>query len=57
MFLVWWEYHWRPRRIWEDNIKAGLQEWDAGSMAWIELTKDGDRWWAVVNSVMNFRVP
>jgi hypothetical protein len=46
----------RPRRRWEDNIKMDLQEvgW---SMYWIELTQDRDRWQALVNTVMNLRVP
>ena len=26
-------------------------------MDWIDLTGDRDRWWAVMNTVMNFRVP
>ena len=48
--------HRRPRRRWEDNIKMDLQEvgWDTG---WIELSQDRDRWRALVNDVMNFRVP
>jgi len=28
-----------------------------GGMDWIELTQDGDRWWALVNTVMNLGVP
>jgi hypothetical protein len=46
----------RPRRRWKDNIKMAIQEvgWD---MDWIELAQDRDRWRALVNVVMNFRVP
>jgi hypothetical protein len=33
----------RPRRRWEDNIKADVQEVECGGMGWIELDKDGDR--------------
>ena len=47
----------RPRHRWEDNIKTDLQEVGIGSMDWIELAQDRDRWWAVVNAVMNLRVP
>ena len=47
----------RPRRRWEDNIKMDLQEVGYGGMDWIELAEDRHRWRAVVNAVMNFRVP
>jgi len=47
----------RARRRWEDNIKMDLQEVGCGSMDWIELAKDRDRWWAVANAVMNLRFP
>jgi len=47
----------RPRRRWEDNIKMDLQEVGCGSMDWIELAQDRDRWRALVNAVMGLRVP
>jgi hypothetical protein len=45
-----------PTRRWKDNIKTDLQEvgW---SMNWIEVAQDRDRWRALVNAVMNLRVP
>ena len=46
----------RPRRRWEDNIKMDFQEVEWG-MDWIELAQDRDRWRALVNAVMNLRVP
>jgi hypothetical protein len=47
----------RRRRRWEDNIKADLQEVRCGGMAWIEMTPDTDKWRALLNAVMNLRVP
>jgi hypothetical protein len=47
----------RPRHKWEDNIKMDLQEVGCDGMDWIELAKDRDRWWTLVNAVMNLRVP
>jgi len=47
----------RPRSRWEDNIKMDLQEVGCGSMDWIELAQNRDSWWALVNAVMNLRVP
>ena len=46
----------RPRRRWEDNIKIDLQEVGGGG-DWMELAQDRERWWALVSTVMNFRVP
>jgi hypothetical protein len=45
----------RPTHRWEDNIKMDLQE--VGGNNWIDLAKDRDRWRALVNAVMNLRVP
>jgi hypothetical protein len=42
---------------WEDNIKIDLQEGKRGGMDWIELAQDRDRWWALVNVLMNLQVP
>jgi hypothetical protein len=47
----------RPRCTWEDNIKMDLREVGCGGMDWIELAQDRDRWPAIVNAVMNLRVP
>jgi len=47
----------RPRHRWKDNIKMNFQEVGCGSMDWIELAQDRDRWQAVVNAVMNLRIP
>ena len=47
----------RPRRRWEDNIKMDLQEVGGGCGNWMELAQDRDSWRALVNTVMNLRVP
>ena len=47
----------RPRRRWEDNIKMDIQEVGCVGMDWISLAQDRDRWQALVNAVMNLRVP
>ena len=47
----------RPRRRWENNIKMDLQEVGCEGTDWIELAQGKDRWRALVNTVMNFRVP
>ena len=41
----------------EDNIKMDLQEVGCGCMDWIELAQDRNRWWALVEAVMNLQVP
>ena len=47
----------RPRRRWKDNIMMYLQEVGCGGMDWIELAQDRDKWRALVNAVMNLRIP
>ena len=50
--------HWGdPKRRWEDNIKMDLQEVGCGGMDWIKLAQDRDRWRALVNAIMNLRIP
>jgi len=46
-----------PRRRRGDNIKMDLQEVECGGMEWIDLAQDKYRWRALVNAVMNLRVP
>jgi hypothetical protein len=47
----------RHRCRWEDNIKMDLQEVGCGGKDWIVLAQDRDSWRALVNAVMNIRVP
>ena len=47
----------RPRHRWEDNIKMDLQEVGCGGMDWIKLAVDRDRSRALVNVIMNLRLP
>jgi hypothetical protein len=47
----------RPMRRWEDNIKMDFQEVGYGNVDWIELAQGRDSWRALVNAVMNLRVP
>jgi hypothetical protein len=46
-----------PRHRWVDNIKMDLREIGWDGMAWLDLTQDRDQWRALVNAVMNLRVP
>jgi hypothetical protein len=47
----------RPRCRWMDNIKKDLGEVGLGNVDWIGLAQDRDKWRALLNAVMNLRVP
>jgi hypothetical protein len=47
----------RPRRRWVDNIIMDLGEVGWGDVDWIGLAQDRNRWRALVNLVLNLRVP
>jgi hypothetical protein len=47
----------RPRRRWVDNIRIDLGEVGWGDLDWIGVAKDRNRWRALVNLVLNLRVP
>jgi hypothetical protein len=47
----------RQRRRWVDNIRMVLGEVGWGDVDWIGLAQDRNRWRALVNSVLNLRVP
>jgi hypothetical protein len=47
----------RPRHRWVDNIKMNLGEIGWGSVDWIGLAQDTDKWGALVSAVMNLWVP
>jgi hypothetical protein len=47
----------RPRRRWVDNVGMDLGEVGWGDVDWIGLAQDRNRWRALVNSVLNLRVP
>jgi hypothetical protein len=47
----------RQRRTWVDNTKMDFREIGWDGMDWIDLAQDRDQWRALVNTVMNLRVP
>jgi hypothetical protein len=47
----------RQRHRWVDNNKMDLREIGWSDMDWIILAEDGEKWRALVNMVMKFRVP
>jgi hypothetical protein len=47
----------RPRRRWVENIRMDLGEVGWSDVDWIGPAQGRDRWRALVNSVLNLRVP
>jgi hypothetical protein len=47
----------RPRRRWVDNIKTDFGEIEWNGLDWMDVALDVDQWKALVNTVMNLRVP
>jgi hypothetical protein len=47
----------RTRRTWVDNIETDLRETGLDGMDWLDLAQDSGQWRALVNAVMNLRVP
>jgi hypothetical protein len=46
-----------PRRRWVDNIKMDVEEIAWGGVYWVGMAQDRDRWRALVNVIMNIKVP
>jgi hypothetical protein len=47
----------RLRCRWVNNTKLDIREREWSGMAWIDLDQDRGQWRALVNTVMNLRVP
>jgi hypothetical protein len=47
----------RPRCTWVDNIKMDLREIEWDGVDWIDMAQDRHQWRALVNTVLNIRVP
>jgi hypothetical protein len=47
----------RPRHRWVDNIKMDLRAIGLGGLDWIDLAQDRHQWRALVNTIMNLRIP
>jgi hypothetical protein len=47
----------RPRRRWMDSIKMDVRDTGCDGVDWIDMAKDRDQWRALVNTVLNLRVP
>jgi hypothetical protein len=58
MHIMWSERGiWNTKAYMEDNIRMDLREIGWKGMDWMRVVQDRDQWWAVVNMVMNLRVP
>jgi hypothetical protein len=57
----WWENRMERDHLGDPGVDGRVilrwifKKWDVG--VWIELTQDRDRWWALVNEVINLRLP
>ena len=47
----------RPRSRWEDNIRIDLEEMGISAGNWVDSAQDRNYWKALVNAVLNLRVP
>jgi hypothetical protein len=47
----------RSRRRWKNNIRMDLRELGREDLDWMNLAQDKEHWWALLNTVMNLRVP
>jgi hypothetical protein len=47
----------RTRRRWVDNIKMDLREIGCDGVDWMDMALDTDQWRALMNTVLNLRVP
>jgi hypothetical protein len=47
----------RPRRRWVDNVKMDLREIGWDGVDWSDMAQDRDQWRALVNTLLNLRVP
>ena len=64
MYIEFWWGNLRERDQMEDSdvdgrtiLRRTFRSWDGGSMDWIEVAQERDRWRALVNAVINLRVP
>ena len=47
----------RQWRRWENNSQTNIHEIRCGGMEWTDVAQDSDKWWTLVDAVMNLRVP